>query len=305
MFGNAAGNGGKSNANSNSNPKNKSNVSSVMGSKGKETPLMSFLRGKSGVSNTRNMMSMTGQQQQQMSAQGLNALNNSNHSANSHGSSFRDSASIDVTSSGNPFLRRHMMSNLDRSVNPGARRGVHEPTGSGLSTTTRQSMMQQMTSSASMSKSAKELGRKKGSSDFYESAGIVARHSSADNIVAPSRRTGLTAGAAKAQNRRFQTLRRTNTSGSMKSLPCKTGATSSTKSLSSEDSTGSLRATKARTASGGRRGSGVKHQLRGSGGSALRLSSHHRELSGSALNLQRGRENQLQQTGTQHNDGWP
>ena len=327
MFGNATGN----HSNNITNPQN-SNVSSVMGLKGKETPLTSFLRGKSGASNTRNMMSINGQQQQQISAQGLSAqgltsMNNSNHGANSQTSGILDASPIDFGASTNPFLRRRIMNSLDRSVDQGVRRGVNGLTGSGLSSTTRKNMMQQMACSTSMSKSAKELGKKKAPSDFYESAGIVARHLSADNLTSPTRRTSLTAGAAKAQNRRFQTQRRSNNSsnsfgnlskskhgsrsqlnkggsGSSKTSRSLPVATNSNKSLSSsDDSTGSLVAIKARSGSGKRRGSGVKHKLGGSGGSARRLSSSQ-FLGGSARSLQLEREDQ-QPTGPQHNDGWP
>merc|ERR1719437_39778 len=101
-----------------------------------------------------------------------------------------------------------MMNNLDKSVNPSNRRGVNALSGSGMSSTTRRSMMQQISSSSSSSKSASELRSRRSASDFYENAGIVARPGSADNFFAPARRTSLTAGAAKAQNRRLQTLRR-------------------------------------------------------------------------------------------------
>jgi len=313
MVANITGNN-SNNMNISNNSQAKGNVSSVMGSKGKETPLMSFLRDKSGVNNTRNMMSMTSQQQQ-LSAR---SLNSSNRSLSSDCSSILDATPMDLNT--NPFLRKQMMNNLDKSVNSGNRRGVHALTGSGLSSTTRRNMMQQMSSSLStpFSKSTSDLRNKKSASDFYENAGIVARPGSADNVFAPGRRTGLTAGAAKAQNRRLQTLRRSNHSSSSfgnlgkgkgsrrelakagagnstSSLP-QFGATSSTQSLSSGDSTSSLLG---RTAK--RRGSGVKHKL-GTSGSARRLSFQH--LSGSAASLQQQREDQ-QHTGTQQNDGWP
>lgn len=315
MFANVIGNN-NSNMNNSNNSQTKANVSSVMGSKGKETPLMSFLRDKSGVNNARNMMSMTSQQQQ-LSAR---SLNSSNRSLGSDCSSILDATPMDLNT--NPFLRKQMMNNLDKSVNPGNRRGVHALTGSGLSSTTRRNMMQQMSSSlstTSFSKSAHDLRNKKSASDFYENAGIVARPGSADNVFAPGRRTSLTAGAAKAQNRRLQTLRRSSNSSSSfgnlgkgkgsrrdvakggagnstRSLPCKSGATSSTQSLSSGDSTSSLLG---RTAK--RRGSGVKHKL-GTSGSARRLSFQH--LSGSAAALQQQREDQ-QYMGPKQNDGWP
>merc|ERR1719223_1948002 len=114
--------------------------------------------------------------------------------------------------------------------------------------------MQQMTSSGQLSKSCKELQRKK-SSDSYESAGIISRVSSADHI--PSRRTGLTAGAAKAQNRRFTLSRSNHSFGNLTKTKSGTrreltkaggggsthsllGGGSSTRSLGSNDSSSSL-----------------------------------------------------------------
>lgn len=314
MFATTAENGSNSNMNNN-NKQIKGNVSSVMGSKGKETPLMSFLRDKSGVNNKRNMMSMTGQQQQKMSAQvSFASLNNTNHTMGSDGSSILDASPMAL--SGNPLLRKqmNMMDNLDRSVNPGNRRGVHGITASGMSSESSRSIVQ------SMGPSTTDILTSKSSSDFYESAGIVNRHSSTDNVIVPARR-GLSAGAAKAQNRRHQLRRSSNSTSSFgnlsngkpsmkrelnmggggsstRSLPCRSGATSSSRSLSSEDSTGSLLAIKARTQ---RRGSGVKHKLGGSG-SARRLS--YQTLSGSAAALQQQLEDE-QQRRSQQNHGWP
>lgn len=316
MFANVTAN--NSSSNKNNNFQVQTNISSVMGSQVNDTPLSSFLRNK-GTSNTKNMMSS--QQQRQMSAEAASSLNSMNRSMNSSSANILNATPINFNStSTNPFLRKQMMNNLDRSVNGGNRRGVHGLTGSGLSSATRRDMMEQMASSSSMSKSAKELRREKSPSDFYESAGIISKHASADNIIAASRFNGLTPGAAKAQNRRFQLRRSSNSNSSFgnlaknkngsrrelikagggsstRSLPGKSGLGSSTRSLSSEDSTGSLFAIKA----GGRSSHAAKHKL-GSSSSARRLS--FQQASSSATALQRQREDQ-QQTVNQQNDGWP
>ena len=312
----------QSNGNNDDNDKKKGNISSVMGlKKGKDTPLLSFLRNKkrSGGTSGTSMMSMTVTQQQQLAGAPVESslVGASNHSNSStSNSSVLDAAPYDFsTSSNNPLLRKQMMSNLDKSVNRmnsvrGRIGGMAG--GRGLSSSIRRSMMEQMSVSGQMSKSSKELQTSR-LSDSYESAGIISRVSSADHIM--SRRTSLTPGAAKAQNRRF-TLNRSNNSfgnltksglrreltksgggGSTRSL---TGVGSSTRSLGSHDSSSSLIPIKRRGSSSGF--NGAKHKL----GSTRRTSSvpyMGSSLGESAATLQQRFENQ--QRGTQQNDGWP
>jgi len=313
-------------SNDNNNNKMKANVSSVMGSQGKETPLLSFLRKNRGSSNNNNTMSaQMGQQQQPTSQAAAASLNTTNHSISSEGSLF-DGTPIDYNaSSSNPFLRQ-MMNNLDRSVNRNSsmRGQIGGLAGSGLSNLTRRNMMQQMSTTGQISKSCREL-EKQISTDSYESAGIIARHGSMDQI--PTRRTGLTAGAAKAQNRRF-TLNRSNNSfgnlnksnlnksrsgprrelkqagsgSSSRSLPGKFN-TSKT-SLSSEDSSGSLITIKV----GGKMGRrSSKHKLGVGNTLAHRTSSvpymNSFATSESAASIQQRREGN-QQGGGGHNHQW-
>lgn len=326
MFSNTA-----ANNNTTNNPGKKKLFSSIMGSKGKDTPLLSFLRNKKKNNNSNSITSTTSQQQQQQ--QQFAAANNSNrslvsassHSLSSVSSDVLDAAPIDFSSSSNnPFLRKQMMSSLDRSVNRNSstRGRLGGFVGSGLSSSVRRNMMQQMSTSGRLSKSCKELQRRK-SSDSYESAGIISRHSSADHI--PSVR--LTAGAAKALNRRA-TLSRSNnsnssfgnltktksgsrreliksgTGGSSRSLPGKT-AGSSTRSLGSDDSSGTLIPVKRGSMSGGRGGHGAKHKL-GSSGSARRISSvpyMTSSIGDSASAIQQRMESQQHQLPRQ-NDSW-
>lgn len=291
-----------------------SNISSIMGSKGKDTPLLSFLRNKTRASNNNNnnMVSMVGQQLAATSIDS-NMVGAPNHSSSTSSSGILDAAPIDFsTSSTNPFLRKQMMNNLDKSVNVRGRIGGLS-SGRRLSSSIRRNMMQQMTS-----KSCHEPRREK-STDSYESAGILGRVSSADHI--PSRRAGLTAGAAKAQNRRF-TLSRSNNSlgnltktktgsrrdlaksGGVSSKRSLLGGGSSTRSLGSNDSGSSLIPIKRRGSISGGRG---KHKLGSGGGSARRISSVPylgSSLGESAAMIQqRMEENQQQEP--RHNDGWP
>jgi len=314
-------------SNDNNNNKMKANVSSVMGSQGKETPLLSFLRKNRGSSNNNNTMSaQIGQQQQPTSQAAAASLNTTNHSISSEGSLF-DGTPIDYNaSSSNPFLRQ-MMNNLDRSVNRNSsmRGQIGGLAGSGLSNLTRRNMMQQMSTTGQISKSCREL-EKQISTDSYESAGIIARHGSMDQI--PTRRNGLTAGAAKAQNRRF-TLNRSNNSfgnlnksnlnksrsgprrelkqagsgSSSRSLPGKFN-TSKT-SLTSEDSSGSLITIKV----GGKMGRrSSKHKLGVGNTLAHRTSSvpymnSFATAGESAASIQQRREGN-QQGGGGHNHQW-
>jgi hypothetical protein len=307
--------------NNGSNSQKKNNVSSVMGSGGKETPLLSFLRNKikSGSnnnksSNNNNMMSLTGQQQLAAPTHS-NLVSASNQSFRSTSSDILDAAPIDFGSSTNPLLRNQrnqMMNNLDRSVNRnnsvGGRFGglaIRR----GMSSQVRKIMMQQMSTSNPLSKSSKELQRRRSSSDFYESAGIISRHASADNMI--SRRASLTPGAAKAQNRRF-TLSRSNNSSkvgggsSSRSLPGKSGGNSSSRSLNSNNSTENLFPVKVkRGTSGVRGGHGAKHKL--GSGLARRTSSvpyMNSSVSESTSSIQQQMEDN-QPHGSQHNDGWP
>jgi len=313
--------------NDNNNKKMKANVSSVMGSQGKETPLLSFLRKNRGSSNNNNtMIAQMGQQQQPTSQAAAASLNTTNHSISSEGSLF-DGTPIDYNAAAsNPFLRQ-MMNNLDRSVNRNSsmRGQIGGIAGNGLSNLTRRNMMQQMSTSGQISKSCREL-EKQMSTDSYESAGIIARHGSMDQI--PTRRTGLTAGAAKAQNRRF-TLNRSNNSfgnlnksrsgprregpkrelkqagsgSSSRSLPGKFNTSSKT-SLSSEDSAGSLITIKV----GGKMGRrSSKHKLGIGNSLAHRTSSvpymNSFASSESAASIQQRREGN-QQGGGGHNHQW-
>jgi len=313
--------------------KKKGGISSIMGMKGKDTPLLSFLRNKKrpGGNTSTNMMSMTGKQQQQLAAaptdSGLTGTSNhslvgaSNHSNSTSSSGILDAAPMDFSHSSNPFLRKQMMNSLDKSVNRlnSARGRLGGMANRGLSSSIRRNMMQQMTTSGQLSKSCKELQRNR-SSDSYEAAGIIARVSSADQI---SSRRNLTPGAAKAQNRRLTLSRSNNSFGnltktkggsrrelnksgsgsSFRSLP---GGGSSTRSLGSNDSASSLIPIKRRgSTSGGRGGHGAKHKL-GSSGSARRISSvpyMSSSMAESAAMMQQRMENQQQ--GPQHNDGWP
>lgn len=336
MFGNKA---GTNNDNNNgNNTKKKAGISSIIGlKKGKDTPLFSFLRnrkrgtGNSNMNSGSNMMSMTGKQQQQLAAAVTISPTHaalagaSNHSNSTSSSGILDAAPIDFSnSSSNPFLRKQMMNNLDKSVNRmnsarGRLGGMH---GRGLSSSMRRNMMQQMSTTQQLSKSCKELRRNK-STDSYESAGIISRVSSADHI--PARRTGLTPGAAKAQNRRFTLSRSNNSFGNLtktkngsrreltksgggsssRSLP---GGGSSTRSLNSNDSQSSSIPIKRRgSMSGGRGGHGAKHKLGSGGGSARRISSvpYMGASFGDSASALQQRLEENQPYGPQHNDGWP
>jgi len=299
------------------NSQKSNNVSSVMGSGGKETPLLSFLRNKvkrgsnsnkNSSSNNNNTMSITGQ----LAAP---THSNMNSSFRSTGSDILDAAPIDFSSSTNPLLRNQrnqMMSNLDRSVNRnnsvGGRFGGLAGS-RGMSSQVRTSMMQQLTSSNQLSNSCKELQTKKSSTNFYESAGIISRHASADNML---RRTSLTPGAAKAQNRRFSLGRSSNSSkigvgSSSRSLPGgKPGGNSSSRSLNSNNSTENLFPVKVkRGMPGGRGGHGAKHKL----GSGLSLSRRTSSVPYMAASLGESTSSIQQQMEDNHpsqqNDAWP
>merc|ERR1711957_1137521 len=96
-----------------------------MGSGGKETPLLSFLRNKvkRGSNSNKNSSSNNNNNNNNMSITGQLAApthSNMNSSFRSTGSVILDAAPIDFSSSTNPLLRNQrnqMMSNLDRSVN--------------------------------------------------------------------------------------------------------------------------------------------------------------------------------------------
>jgi hypothetical protein len=308
QFANTTSFGSNNNNNNVGNSQKKNNVSSVMGSGGKETPLLSFLRNKinrgsniiknsSSSNSSNNIMSMPGQQQVAAPAH-----SNMNSSFRSTGSDILDAAPIDFSSLTNPLLRNQrnqMMSNLDRSVN--RNNGVGGRFGGlagrrGMSSQVRENMMQQMTDSNQLSKSCKELRTKKPSTDFYESAGIISRHASADNML---RRTSLTPGAAKAQNRRFSLGRSSNSS---KLGGGSSGGNSSSRSLTSMNSTENLFPVK-RGTSGGRGGHGAKHKL-GSGLSRRTSSVPYitSSLGESTSSIQQQMEDNHP---SQQNDGWP
>jgi len=314
---------------SNSKPKKKNAFSSIMGSKGKDTPLLSFLRNKKGSGNTN--MSLTSQQQQQLAsptaANMADAANN--NSISSINSDILDVTPIDFGSSSNPFLRKQMMNNLDRSVNRHSAMRGRGIAGRGLSTAVRANMMKQMASDDRVSKSCKEFQRAN-----FESAGILSRQASLDHI--PLRRTSLSAGAAKAQNRRFQLtrsnnsssgsfsnlaktkggskrdLRKVETGNSARSLPGKFGGGGSARSLGSNDSTGSFVPVRARgSGASGRGGHGAKHKLGGRRTSSVPfMNASFSEDSDDIRKLMEENERvtrmlEENERRTQQNDGWP
>jgi len=302
------------------NSQKSNNVSSVMGSGGKETPLLSFLRNKvkRGSNSNKNSSSNNNNNNNNMSITGQLAApthSNMNSSFRSTGSDILDAAPIDFSSSTNPLLRNQrnqMMSNLDRSVNRnnsvGGRFGGLAGS-RGMSSQVRTSMMQQLTNSNQLSNSCKELQTKKSSTNFYESAGIISRHASADNML---RRTSLTPGAAKAQNRRFSLGRSSNSSkigvgSSSRSLPGgKPGGNSSSRSLNSNNSTENLFPVKVkRGMPGGRGGHGAKHKL-GSGLSLSRRTSSVPYMTASLGESTSSIQQQMEDNHpSQQNDAWP
>lgn len=314
---------------SNNKTKKKNAFSSIMGSKGKDTPLLSFLRNKKGSGNTN--MSLTSQQQQQLaSPTAANMTDAANHnSISSINSDILDATPIDFGSSSNPFLRKQMMNNLDRSVNRHSAMRGRGHAGRGLSTSVRANMMKQMVSDDRVSKSCKEFKRAN-----FESAGILSRQASLDQI--PLRRTSLSAGAAKAQNRRFQLtrsnhssngsfsnlvktkggskrdLRKAETGGSARSLPGMFGGGGSARSLGSNDSTGSFVPVRARgSGASGRGGHGAKHKLGGRRTSSVPfMNASFSEDSDDIRKLMEENERvtrllEENERGTHQNDGWP
>lgn len=301
---------------------NNSSVSSVMGSGIKETPLQSFLRNKRGASGSTTSGSgipSQGQQQQQPTGAPLptvsintsNKTTNSgkNSSSSSSFSSILDAKPLDFSSvSNNPFLRKQMMANMDRSVNGRGSTMRGRGRSSGLSSSIRQSMMQQIAPGRRSSEANIDS-----SSDFYQSAGIISRHASADHLM--SRKTSIGAGAAKAQNRRF-TLSRSNSSfgnlakSKSNSKMRELNKANSNRSLSSNESAGSLLPVKRGNGVGGRGGFGAKHRLGSSG--SIHLGSRRTQStpymiqgrSGSAAEAQQ-RLQQQQYEGSKQNDGWP
>jgi len=158
----------------------KTNISSVMGSGRKETPLQNFLRNKrsSGSNitttsgNNRILTTQQGHQQQQrqqqqqhsgidcantlsMGGNSSSSNNNSNSNNNTGNNLVLDAPSLDFSASSNSqFLRREMMANMERTVNgrnTNARGrafgGRGNSSSSALSSSTRQNMMQQIASS--------------------------------------------------------------------------------------------------------------------------------------------------------------
>ena len=148
----------------------KTNISSVMGSGRKETPLQNFLRNKrsSGSNmtttsgNNHNLTTQQGHQQQQSRMDGAttisrrgNSSSSNNNNNNTGNNIVLDTPPLDFSaSSNNPFLRRQMMASMERSVNgrnANARGRAFGSRGnsssSALSSSSRQSMMQQIVSS--------------------------------------------------------------------------------------------------------------------------------------------------------------
>ena len=333
-------NSSNSNSNSNSNnmTSNNMSISSVMVAGRKETPLQSFLRNKRGPAANNSQHEQHPNSTTTMNNMGA-ATSIDIRNKSSSKSSMLDATPLDFSStSTNPFLRRQMMSNIDRSVNRNnsirGRLGGRV-SGSALSSSARQSMMLQMSSGNNLSSSMHTpsslssttpirgnvirrnssyvTGRDgadisssnmpgRGSSDFYQSAGILSRHASEDHIVVPSRRTSIGAGAAKAQNRRF-TLSRSNSSFGNLTKNSKHGSGrelhkgGSQRSLGSNDSSGSLIPTKR----GGGRGSssGAKYKL----GGGKRSNSVPYMIPGKndPNNSPDGSAHQ----GSRQNDGWP
>merc|ERR1712238_154003 len=242
------------------------------------------------------------------------------------------------STSTNPFLRRQMMSNLERSVNRNSRTGGRlsgSVNRGGLSSSVRQSMIHQISSGnnlrasslhmpSSLPSTTEHRGKtirrnsnhitghnskitspnmlRRSSSDFYESAGILSRHASEDHIAAPSRRTSIGAGAAKAQNRRkslsrsnssFGNLMKNNKHGSRREL-IKVGSQSS---FGSHDSSGSLIPIKR---GGGRgAGSGSKYRLGGGGNR-----SHSVPYMVSSKSNPTNNANSSAHQGNKQNDSW-
>jgi len=355
-----------SNSNSNSNNMTSNmSIASVMAAGRKETPLQSFLRNKRGSAASK----LQHDQQQSSTTTRTNTLgavtsigaqrNNNSDIKNS----VLDATPLDFSStSTNPFLRRQMMSNLERSVNRNSRIGGRlsgSVNRGGLSSSVRQSMIHQMSSGnnlrasslnmpSSLPSTTQNRGKatrrnsnhitghsskittpnmlRRSSSDFYESAGILSRHASEDHIAAPSRRTSIGAGAAKAQNRRF-TLSRSNSSfgnltknklikvGSQKSLSRSNSSfgnlmknnkhgsrrelikVGSQSSFGSHDSSGSLIPTKR---GGGRgAGSGSKYRLGGGGNR-----SHSVPYMVSSKSNPSNNANSSAHQGNKQNDSW-
>merc|ERR1712238_614734 len=341
-------------------------IASVMAAGRKETPLQSFLRNKRG-----SVASKAQHDQQQSSTttrtNTLGAVTSIGAQRNNNSgikNSVLDATPLDFSSSStNPFLRRQMMSNLERSVNRNSRTGGRlsgSVNRGGLSSSVRQSMIHQISSGnnlrasslhmpSSLPSTTQNRGKtirrnsnhitghnskitspnmlRRSSSDFYESAGILSRHASEDHIAAPSRRTSIGAGAAKAQNRRF-TLSRSNSSfgnltknklikvGSQKSLSRSNSSfgnlmknnkhgsrrelikVGSQSSFGSHDSSGSLIPTKR---GGGRgAGSGSKYRLGGGGGNR----SHSVPYMVSSKSNPSNNANSSAHQGNKQNDSW-
>jgi hypothetical protein len=333
-------NNSNSNSNSNSNnmTSNNMSISSVMAAGRKETPLQSFLRNKRG--STAN----NSQHEQHQNSTTMNNMGTATsigiRSNISSKSSLLDATPLDFSStSTNPFLRRQMMSNIDRSVNRNnsirGRLGGRA-SGSALSSSARQSIMLQMSSGNDLRSSSMHTpsslspttpnrgnvirrnssyvtGRDgadisnsnmpgRGSSDFYQSAGILSRHASEDHIVVPSRRSSIGAGAAKAQNRRF-TLSRSNSGFGSLTKNSKHGSGrelnkgGSQRSLGSDDSSGSLIPTKR----GGGRGSSSSAKYKLGGGSR----SHSVPYMIPGKNDPNNSPDVSAHQGNRQNDGWP
>lgn len=285
-------------------------------------------------------------QQQQSRTDGTLSFGSNACSVNSSSSNtILDTTNLDFrASSNNPLLRKQMMANLDRSVN-GRNASVRgRPlggrSGGALSSTMRQSMIKQMapdsmaterrepnkmdghsehgTSSTIGGRSVNMLQQSNSASDFYQSAGIIPRHASADHLMGSSRLTSVGAGTAKAQNRRF-TLNRSNASfgnfnknknsgGSKRDHLHKQGG--SNRSLNSDGSSSPLVPAKRGNGAGGRGGFGAKHKLRNSTGSFHQQSRRTQSVpcmiqGGSTSASEEQQQCQQERSeGSKHNDGW-
>eukprot|EP00537_Pseudo-nitzschia_pungens_P011646 CAMPEP_0172385866 /NCGR_PEP_ID=MMETSP1061-20121228/3477_1 /TAXON_ID=37318 /ORGANISM="Pseudo-nitzschia pungens, Strain cf. pungens" /LENGTH=987 /DNA_ID=CAMNT_0013115041 /DNA_START=369 /DNA_END=3332 /DNA_ORIENTATION=+ len=313
------------------------NISSVMGSGRKETPLQSFLRNTRSASNSMsscNKNNFTPQLQQQQSRKGaaLSIGSNTSSESNKTSNSILDSANLDFSASNNPLLRKQMMASLDRSVNGRNASLRGRPLGgrsSALSSSIRQSMMNQIapgsigrsehgTSSSTAGHCVNTPQQSNSASDFYESAGIISKHVSADHLIGSSRLTNIGAGTAKAQNRRFTLSRSSSSFGNLARSKSTFGSKrdhlhkqgGSNRSLGSDDSSGSLIPVKRGNGVGGRGGFGAKHRL---GNSTSSIHQHTRRAQSVPYMIQGGdtsaseeqhRRQQERSEGSKHNYGW-
>lgn len=301
-----------------------SNISSVIGSGRKETPLQSFLRNKrSSIGSVSGNITAPQLQPQSKFSAGSTPFGGNNNMVTT--ASILDATPMDFgAQSNNPFLRKQMMASMDRSVSGcntsarGRRSSAGRNSSSSLSSSIRQSMMLQMApggsrhqrsnkannlmnsrsehGTTSTSSSASNLSS--GGADIYQSTGITQRHASADHLMLGSSRHSMSVGTAKAQNRRLNAVSRSSSSSF--------GTLTKSKSnggLKKDFSAGSLIPVKRGNGVGGRGGFGAKHKLSQNSTISLRSQSV-------PFMIQRGggsaseRQQQRMDEGNNHNDGW-